>query len=76
MMNEKDKELFVLQSILNYYRDKCSELEYQFILYKAKVEPEIKKLSERLDRIGEAPKQTSTSKTKERNPSDKTRKET
>jgi hypothetical protein len=74
-MNEKDKELLVLQSILNYYRDKCSELEYQFILYKAKVEPEIKQLSERLDRIGKASKQESPTSTKERNPNDKTRKE-
>jgi hypothetical protein len=44
MSNEKDIQ--VLQSLLQYYRSKCSQLEYEFVLYKSNVEAEIKKFSQ------------------------------
>ena len=32
----------VLQSMLQYYRSKCSQLEYEFLLYKLETESRIK----------------------------------
>jgi hypothetical protein len=40
MSNEKDIE--VLQSLLQYYRSKCSQLEYEFLLLKATIEFKLK----------------------------------
>jgi hypothetical protein len=34
----------VLQSLLQYYRSKCSQLEYEFLVYKIKAESTIKEL--------------------------------
>jgi hypothetical protein len=34
----------VLQSMLQYYRSKCSQLEYEFLLYKLKSEKELDQL--------------------------------
>jgi hypothetical protein len=49
-MNEQSQEVTTLQSLLNYYRNKCSVIEYEFILYKTKVESKIEEFEKRLDR--------------------------
>lgn len=33
-----DQDTEILQSIIQYYRAKCSKLEYEFLLYKTKTE--------------------------------------
>jgi hypothetical protein len=40
MSNEKNVE--ILQSLLQYYRTKCSQLEYEFLLLKATIELKLK----------------------------------
>ena len=40
MINEKSVE--VLQSLLQYYRTKCSQLEYEFLLFKINAELQTK----------------------------------
>jgi hypothetical protein len=42
-MNETRIPEDTIQVMLNYYRNKCSQLEYEFLLYKATTE---KKISE------------------------------
>lgn len=42
MSNEVSTE--VLQSMLQYYRAKCSKLEYEFLLYKTTAEESIKQI--------------------------------
>lgn len=45
MSNEKNSE--VLQHVLQYYRAKCSQLEYDFLLYRLSAEETIKELQEK-----------------------------
>jgi hypothetical protein len=40
MSSEKSVE--VLQSLLQYYRAKCSQLEYEFLLFKVNTELKLK----------------------------------
>lgn len=40
-MNENRIPEDTLQVMLNYYRNKCSQLEYEFLLYKATAEKQI-----------------------------------
>lgn len=40
-MNEKRIPEDTIQVMLNYYRNKCSQLEYEFLLYKATAEKKI-----------------------------------
>jgi len=42
MMNEESTE--VLQSMLQYYRTKCSQLEHEFLIYKIQTDLKIKQL--------------------------------
>jgi hypothetical protein len=41
-MNENKIDPEVLQFMLGYYRNKCSQLEYEFLLFKASVDKQIK----------------------------------
>jgi hypothetical protein len=43
-MNNESSE--VLQSLLQYYRSKCSQLEYEFLSYKISSEKELSKFKE------------------------------
>ena len=40
-MNENRIPEDTVQVMLNYYRNKCSQLEYEFLLYKATAEKKI-----------------------------------
>ena len=40
-MNENTIPTDTVQVMLNYYRNKCSQLEYEFLLYKATAEKQI-----------------------------------
>ena len=40
-MNETRIPEDTIQVMLNYYRNKCSQLEYEFLLYKATTEKKI-----------------------------------
>lgn len=40
-MNENRIPEDTLQVMLNYYRNKCGQLEYEFLLYKATAEKQI-----------------------------------
>jgi len=42
-----EKDIQVLQSLLQYYRSKCSQLEYEFLLFKARTEIQLKELQEK-----------------------------
>lgn len=53
-MNEPSEEVLTLQNLLSYYRNKCSVVEYEFVLYKTKVESKIKEFEQRLDRAEDA----------------------
>jgi hypothetical protein len=44
MNSEESTE--ILQSLLQYYRSKCSQLEYEFLSYKVVSERELSKLRE------------------------------
>ena len=44
-MNSEDSTE-ILQSLLQYYRSKCSQLEYEFLSYKVVSERELSKLRE------------------------------
>lgn len=44
MNSEESTE--ILQSLLQYYRSKCSQLEYEFLSYKIVSEKELSKLRE------------------------------
>lgn len=46
-MNEQD--IKIIQGVLNYYRNKCYKLEYDFLLYKEYAESKIKELSAQQD---------------------------
>lgn len=46
-MNEQDVK--IIQGVLNYYRNKCYKLEYDFLLYKEYAENKIKELSAQQD---------------------------
>lgn len=69
-MNEQSQEIATLQSLLNYYRNKCSVVEYEFILYKTKVESKIQEFEKRLDRAENV--KSKTSRKEERVPNEKT----
>ena len=43
-MNENTIPADTVQVMLNYYRNKCSQLEYEFILYKAITEKRISEI--------------------------------
>jgi hypothetical protein len=66
-MDEQTKDALDLQSVVNYYRNKCSDLEYQFILYQAKVETKIKEFEKRLDTSGPVKSEATESKKRKSN---------
>ncbi len=41
-MHEQNEE--ILQRLLSYYRNKCNQLEYDFLFYQAKYEKRIEEL--------------------------------
>ena len=41
-MNENKINAEVLQYMLTYYRNKCSQLEYEFLLFKASIDTQIR----------------------------------
>lgn len=41
-MNENKVNAEVLQYMLTYYRNKCSQLEYEFLLFKASIDTQIR----------------------------------
>jgi hypothetical protein len=41
---DSEKNVEVLQFMLQYYRSKCSQLEHEFLLYKFETETRLKKL--------------------------------
>lgn len=43
-MNENTIPTDTLQVMLNYYRNKCSQLEYEYLLYKATTEKRISEI--------------------------------
>lgn len=43
-MNEQNQK--VIQSMLDYYRNKCNKLEYDFLLYKTYTEFRLRQLEE------------------------------
>lgn len=45
MSNEKTTD--VLQNVLQYYRAKCSQLEYDFLLYRLAAEEAIKEFQQK-----------------------------
>lgn len=51
-MNEQDQKIASLQTIVNYYRHKCYDLEYQYVLYQAKVDLKLKELEEKINNGG------------------------
>lgn len=51
MSNEVEVE--ILQSILQYYKSKCSQLEYEFLTFKLTTEREIQKLRKSIDTANE-----------------------
>ncbi len=69
-MDEQTKDALDLQSVVNYYRNKCSDIEYQFILYQAEVEAKIKRLEKRLDTS--RPSEPEATESKERKSNEKT----
>jgi hypothetical protein len=48
MNSEKNVE--ILQSLLQYYRSKCSQLEYEFLLLKATFESKLKESKDEQDK--------------------------
>ena len=50
MQNEMDAE--VLQSMLQYYKSKCSQLEYEFLSYKLLAEKQISSLQSKIKTSG------------------------
>lgn len=62
-----DKEIYSLQAVLTYYRNKCSELEFQFVHYKTKAEQTVQSLNEQIKILREHLEQISTNRGKERN---------
>lgn len=40
----------ILHSVLNYYRSKCSQLEYEFLVYKLEAEKRIAELGQGSDK--------------------------
>jgi len=63
-MNEQSKDVATLQNVINYYRNKCSDLEYKFVLYQTKVEEKIKEFEQRLDAAGVAESKKNSSKSR------------
>jgi hypothetical protein len=50
-MDENNWEVSTLQAMLNYYRTKSYQLEYEFILYKATNEKRVRELSLELEKL-------------------------
>jgi len=48
-MNENRIPEDTLQVMLNYYRNKCSQLEYEYLLYKATAEKRIAEIQQIAD---------------------------
>lgn len=46
-MNEVDRD--ILQTLVEHYRNKCSQLEYDFLLYVAQSQKTIKELAQRIE---------------------------
>lgn len=51
MTNETSIE--TLQHILHYYRSKCSQLEYDFLVYKLQAENKLTELQEQISQLQE-----------------------
>lgn len=51
-MNDLGKEISTLQTMLTYYKNRSVDIEYQFVLYKAKMEDRLKELQEALISAG------------------------
>jgi hypothetical protein len=60
-MNENRIPEDTVQVMLNYYRNKCSQLEYEFLLYKATAEKQIAEIQSIADgrRNAESPTESS-----------------
>ncbi len=69
-MDEQTEDVLSLQSVVNYYRNKCSDLEYKFVLYQTKVEAKIKEFEKRLD--ASRPAEPKTTESKKRKSNEKT----
>lgn len=50
-MNENNWDTDTLQAMLNYYRTKSYQLEYEFILYKATNDKRVRELSIELEKL-------------------------
>lgn len=50
-MDENNWDASTLQTMLNYYRTKSYQLEYEFILYKATSEKRVRELSLELEKL-------------------------
>lgn len=61
-MNENKIDTDVLQFMLNYYRNKCSQLEYEFLLFKASVDKQIKTIQSTTDSRSDLANSTNDSK--------------
>ncbi len=66
-MNENKIDTDVLYSMLTYYRNKCSQLEYEFLLFKASVDKQTKTIQSTSDSRSDIKNPTNDSK-KERKP--------
>ena len=48
-----DNEKNNLQTLLEYYRNKCNKLEHDFVLYQAQAEAVVRQLREQVQQITE-----------------------
>jgi hypothetical protein len=51
-MNDISKEIATLQTMLTYYKSRSVDIEYQFVLYRAKMEDMVKDLQESVLKLG------------------------
>lgn len=49
-----ENEINTLQTLVEYYRNKCNKLEHDFVQYQIKAEAIVKKLRERVEHHHEA----------------------
>ena len=66
-MNENKIDTDVLYSMLTYYRNKCSQLKYEFLLFKASVDKQTKTIQSTANSRSNIKNPTNDSK-KERKP--------
>jgi 5,10-methylene-tetrahydrofolate dehydrogenase/methenyl tetrahydrofolate cyclohydrolase len=54
-MDENEKN--TLQSLVEYYRNKCNQLEHDFVQYQIKAESVVRELNERIQQAHEHPEE-------------------